>query len=169
MISWTYPEFVTVTCLDWKPLLRDQSCKDTVINSMRFLVRDCRVHIYAFVLMDTHFHMIWQMIGDHQRKDVQRDFLRFTSQQLLKDMRNMQSPLLHDVVVNSKDRMRQIWERDSLSIELWSEKVFNQKLDYIHWNPVVAGLCKDPEDYRYSSAGFYLLNLETWDFLTHAG
>jgi putative transposase len=45
-------------------------------------------------------------------------------------------------------------------------KGFNQKLDYIHLNPVVAGLCQYPEDYKYSSASFYTSNDLKWDFLT---
>ena len=35
----------------------------------------------------------------------------------------------------SKDRNYNFWKRNSLSIELRTQKVFNQKLDYIHWNP----------------------------------
>jgi len=42
-----------------------------------------------------------------------------------------------------------------------------QKLDYIHSNPVAAGLCLYPEDYRYSSASFYIKAKSNWSFLTH--
>jgi len=38
-------------------------------------------------------------------------------------------------------------------------------LEYIHNNPVNAGLCKLPEEYKYSSAGHYLLNKSEWDFI----
>jgi hypothetical protein len=54
-----------------------------------------------------------------------------------------------------------------LSIELTASKYMRQKLDYVHNNPVKAGLCQAPEDYRYSSAGFHLLNTKEWDFLMH--
>jgi hypothetical protein len=47
------------------------------------------------------------------------------------------------------------------------EGVFWQKLDYLHNNPVKAGLCKLPEDYKYSSARFYEKNEKDWVFLTH--
>jgi hypothetical protein len=30
-----------------------------------------------------------------------------------------------------------------------------RKIDYLHYNPVKAGLCKYPEDYHFSSACFY--------------
>jgi putative transposase len=46
--------------------------------------------------------------------------------------------------------------------------VFNQKLDYIHYNSVKAGLCKLPEDYYYSSAKFYFNGVDAFDMLTDA-
>jgi putative transposase len=85
--------------------------------------------------------MIWQMLGEHKREDIQRDFLKYSSQQILKVLRNENSSMLDDLLVQSKDRKYQVWERNALSILLWSGKVINQKLDYIHNNPVEAGLC----------------------------
>ncbi|MFD2566826.1 transposase, partial [Pseudotenacibaculum haliotis] len=40
---------------------------------------------------------------------------------------------------------------DNKPIELWSNKVIKEKIDYIHNNPVEAGLVYHPEDYVYSS------------------
>ena len=124
-------EFITVTCLDWKPLLDDDTHKDIIIDSLRFLTNEERAIIYAFVIMKTHFHLIWQMMGDRMREDVQRDFLKFTSQQILKSLRNTQAPLLAELLVEAKDRKYQVWERNSLPIELRSRKVMSQKLEYI--------------------------------------
>ncbi|MDZ4758873.1 MAG: hypothetical protein SGJ10_12150 [Bacteroidota bacterium] len=51
---------------------------------------------------------------------------------------------------------------------MYNRTVAEQKLDYIHNNPVKKGLCELPEDYKYSSAAYYKLNDEKqWDFLTH--
>ena len=69
--------------------------------------------------------------------------------------------------VRKRDRRYQFWKRNSLSIELYSEKVFQQKLDYIHDNPVKAEMCVFPEDYYYSSARFYLQNKKEFEFLSH--
>ena len=162
-----YPEFSTITCLEWKPVLANNREKDIVITSMRFLVEKNRATIFAFVLMNNHMHLIWQMAANHKREDVQRDFLKFTGQQILKNYRNEQSTMLAELLVGAKDRKHQVWERNSLNVPLWSEKVMEQKLDYIHMNPVKAGLCEHPEDYTYSSARFYVLNEKNWDFLTH--
>ena len=44
------------------------------------------------------------------------------------------------------------WQRGNHPIEIWTNKVIYQKLDYIHENPVVEGLVYSPEQYVYSSA-----------------
>ena len=141
--------------------------QDIIIESLNYLTASGRVYVYGFVIMSNHFHLIWQMVGDHPRSDVQRDFLKYTSQQILKTMRRQQSELLKDLLVNAKDRTYQVWERNSLGVPLWTSEVFRQKLEYIHNNPVRAGLCKLPEDYKYSSARFYEKNEKDWVFLTH--
>jgi putative transposase len=87
----------------------------------------------------------------------------------LKVLKSEKSELLNDLLVNAKDRKYQVWERNSLGVQLWTPNVFKQKLDYIHNNLVRAGLCKFPEDYRYSSARFYERNEKDWVFLIHHG
>ena len=59
-------------------------------------------------------------------------------------------------------------EREALGIELFTPAVFDQKLDYIHENPVKAGLCKYPEEYHYSSALFYHNGVDKFNMLTHS-
>jgi putative transposase len=167
MFSTEYPEFITVTCLEWRPILEQDREKDIIVESMRFLVKSGRVSIFGFVIMRNHFHMIWQMNWSYERPSEQRNFLRFTGQQMIKNFRNEKAPILHEMLVETKDRKYQVWQRNSLNVPLWSQKVMDQKLEYIHMNPVRAGLCEYPEQYKYSSARFYLLNEKNWDFLSH--
>jgi REP element-mobilizing transposase RayT len=162
-----YAEFVTITCLEWQPVLEDHRFKEIILESLSFLNKTNRITVYAFVIMHNHFHMIWQILGDHKREDVQRGFLKYTGQRILKVLRDEHSPLLAELLVNAKDRKYQVWERNSLGIPLWSGSVIWQKLNYIHPNPVKAGLCKYPEEYYYSSAAFYSKADKRWDFLVH--
>lgn len=162
----TYPEFMTTTCLEWKSLLARESHKEIIIESFRHLTSRQRVLIIGFVLMDNHFHIIWQMLGEEVKSNVQRDFLKYTSQTLLRSIKLNEPSLLGELCVNAQDRKYQIWERNSLSVALTYERFLVQKLNYIHNNPVKAGLCKCPEEYKYSSAGFYICNEKNWDFLS---
>ena len=123
-----YAEFITVTCLEWKPVLQDDRLKDIITNSMSFLRKDNRAIIYAFVIMQNHFHMIWQILGDHKREEVQRDFLKFTGQQILKVLRTENSIIQDELGVNAKDRKRQVWERNSLGVPLCQSKLFGKNL-----------------------------------------
>lgn len=162
-----YPQFFTATILEWKKLLQPDKYKEIIIDSMRFIVEDNRVVINAFVIMSNHMHLIWQMKAGNMADAVQRDFLKFTAQQMKKDLQKNHPQVLSHFEVNASDRKYQFWERNPLSIELRSQEVYEQKLDYIHQNPVKAGVCLLPEEYQYSSARFYELNIDDFGFITH--
>jgi putative transposase len=162
-----YPHFFTATILEWMHLLKADQYKNIIINSLDFLVQNHRVAIYGFVLMSNHIHLEWHIAEGHKRENVQRDFLKFTAQMIKADMERHHPLLLEKFRVNAKDRKYQIWERNPLSVELYSQKVMWQKLNYMHSNPVRAGLCTESWDYKYSSALFYEKGIKDWKFLTH--
>ncbi len=162
-----YPQFFTATNLEWKRLLKPNKYKDIVISSMKFLVKNKRARIFSFVIMENHIHLLWQTLPGHASEAVQRDFLKYTAQRIKKDLQENYPRVLSYFRVNAKDREYQFWERNALSVELRSRKVFLQKSRYIHENPVRAGICKLPEEYRYSSALFYETGIDNWGFLTH--
>ncbi len=162
-----YPDFYTATILEWKHLLKPDKFKDIIISSLQFLVTDNRITLYAFVIMSNHIHLIWQVSDAYNPQEVQQSFMKYTAQIILKELRNNHTQVLDLFKVNARDRMHQVWERNPLSVSLFNRNIFLQKLDYIHNNPVHAGLCKLPEDYKYSSASFYIKADKCWDFLTH--
>jgi putative transposase len=43
----------------------------------------------------------------------------------------------------------------------------HKKLNYIHYNPVKAGICNLPEEYHFSSALFDENGVENFGFLQH--
>ena len=143
-----YCHFFTATNLEWKKLLLRDKYKEIIIESMRHLVTNKKVIIYGFVLMNNHIHLLWQMRAGVKRDEVQRDFLKHTAQEIKNDMLDNHKDELLQYLVNAKDRKYQFWERNALSVEIWSEKVFLQKLKYLHANPVRAGLCNYPLQYK---------------------
>lgn len=56
---------------------------------------------------------------------------------------------------NCNNKKHQFWRQDNKPIELWSNSVIEQKVNYIHNNPVEAGFVQRVEDYLYSSAMNY--------------
>ena len=147
-----WPQYFTATNLEWKKLLQPDKYKDIIIDSLRFLVSEKRITLYAFVIMTNHIHLIWRMCAGIDPEAVQRDFLKYTAQKIKADLRKYHPDILENFRVDAKDRKYQFWERNPLSVELRTHAVFLQKLEYIHWNPVKAGLCSLPEEYKYSSA-----------------
>ena len=71
--------------------------------------------------------------------------------------------------VNAANKKHEIWQRDSLSIEIYSRAVAMQKLQYIHFNRVSKKwqLAKDDLEYYFSSARFYETGVEEFGFLTN--
>ena len=168
LITEYYPQFFTATILEWKHLLENDKYKDIIVDSLRFLVEEKRILVYAFVIMPNHLHTIWQIQAGHLRKNVQRDFLKFTAQNIKYDLRDNNRDLLREFEVNARDRQHQFWERNPLSVDIYSRKVFLEKLNYIHRNPVQEKwkLCRYPEDYKYSTARFYQTGVDDWGFVT---
>ena len=162
-----YPQFFTASIKGWYELLQHDQYKDIIINSLRFLVEDKRIKLYAFVIMSDHIHLIWQMQPLIHSQHVQRDFLKYTAQRIKHDLLKNHPELLSHFETDATDRSYQFWKRRALSIELRTDKVYMQKLNYIHCNPVKSGICKLPEEYKYSSALFYYTGVDNWGFLSH--
>ena len=131
------------------------------------MVENKRIELNAFVVMTNHIHLIWQPLPGHSLTSIQLSFMKFTAQQIKFALIKDNSPILEKCRVNKKDRTFQIWKRNPLSVELSSQKVFIQKMEYIHYNPVEAGLTLYSEPYHYTSAAFYEIGVDHFNMLTH--
>ena len=145
----------------------ENSFKDIIIDSLKFLVTNKRIMLNGFVIMSNHIHLIWQAQNGFSPSEVQLSFMKYTSQQMKRLLDKENPLLLEGFKVNKYDRTYQFWKREPLSIELFTPAVFYQKLEYIHNNPVRAGLCKFAEEYYYSSAKFYKEGIDNFGILTH--
>jgi len=105
--------------------------------------------------------------GDVSPSEVQKQFLEGCSKSMKADLERFHPQVLEMFKSTQKDRRYHFWKRNPLSIELYNDKIFQQKIEYIHNNPVNAGLCTYPEQYKHSSAAFYLLNIDKFGILTH--
>jgi REP element-mobilizing transposase RayT len=119
--------------------------------------------------MPNHIHLIWQIQDKHIRHRVQQSFLKFTAQKMKFKLIDTRSKELENYKVKASDREYQFWERNPLSIDLWSRSVFKQKLHYTHNNPTQVNwkLCALPEEYKYSSYRFYENGVDEFGFLSH--
>ncbi|MFH0864672.1 MAG: hypothetical protein V1904_00650 [Bacteroidota bacterium] len=56
---------------------------------------------------------------------------------------------------HSRNENFQFWIQENHPVEIFSQKFIVEKVNYIHNNPVRAGIVENPEDYLYSSARNY--------------
>ena len=163
------PYFYTATITNWKNLLAPDKYKDVIINSLKHLVNKKKIKVFAFVIMPNHIHLIWMMLEKNGKEMPNASFMKFTGHQFLDDLRINHPQVLPFFEVDSTTRNYHFWQRNSLPIALHSPLVFRQKMDYTHNNPTVEkwNLVNLPEDYKYSSAKFYLEGIDELGFLTH--
>jgi putative transposase len=157
--------FFTASIHEWKPLLSGSVHKDLITHYLRELSTKGLIKVYAFVIMPTHVHFIWEQLRKNGKETPQGSFMKYTAHEFLKKLK--QAGESADYEVNAANKKHQIWQRDSLSIEIYSRAVAKQKLDYIHFNPVSSKwqLAKDDLDYFYSSARFYECGQDDFGFL----
>jgi len=58
-----WPQFFTATIQNWKQLLKDDGYKDIIIECLKFLVKEQRIELNAFVVMSSHVHIIFAAEG----------------------------------------------------------------------------------------------------------
>jgi len=77
-----YPEFITATILHWQHLLKDDNCKQIILDSLQWLIGKGKCKGYAFIIMPNHIHLIWKISEGCTRKEVQAAFFSFTGTSL---------------------------------------------------------------------------------------
>jgi REP element-mobilizing transposase RayT len=151
-----WPFFFTSTIHQWKHVLKEDVYKDVIISSLQFLVNEqASVILNGYVVMNNHVHYIWQPACKYSYTSIQSSFMKYTATKIKEKLLKEQPEFGEQFCVNKYDRKYQIWKREPLKTELFTPAVLQQKLEYIHQNPVRAGLCKYAEEYKYSSAAFY--------------
>jgi REP element-mobilizing transposase RayT len=114
--------------------------------------------------MSNHVHLVFRSIKDQKPDLLIGDLKRFTSNAIVKEIINNPRESRKEWIVNlfleagkksSNVNKYQFWRHDNKPIELWSNAVINEKINYIHNNPVEEGLVFKVEEYQYSSAVDY--------------
>ncbi|MBB6002109.1 transposase [Arcicella rosea] len=163
------PYFYTATILNWQKLLKPDKYKDIIISSLQHLVAQQKIKVFAFVIMPNHIHLIWTMLAKNGKEMPNASFMKYTGHRFLEDLSLNHPKVLSYFEVECTNRKYHFWQRNSLPIALYSPTVWQQKIDYIHNNPVVEkwNLADLPENYRYSSAKFYEHGIDEFGILSH--
>lgn len=156
--------FLTLTVVKWIDLFTRREFKDVITDSLNYCVKHKGLELYAWVIMSNHIHFAGRVNTPHRMSDFLRDFKKFTSKRFIRLMELINESrkewLLEAFSIEAQRIGRaknyKIWRDDNHAIDLETYNIdLIEKIDYIHKNPVKAGLVENPEDYVYSSARDY--------------
>ncbi len=157
------PHFVTLTVVDWIDIFTRKSYKDDIISSLQYCIENKGMLLYGYVIMSNHIHMIVQSTeGD--LSGLLRDFKKFTAKAILdhiqtkpESRREWMLQLFQKATKTHKRNSHyQFWKYGNHPEEIYSQKFLWSKLDYIHLNPIRAGIVSKASYYLYSSASNYV-------------
>ncbi|GAA4045937.1 REP-associated tyrosine transposase [Flavobacterium chungnamense] len=159
----TLPHFLTATVVDWVDVFSRQNYRDSIIECLDYCIKNKGMILFSYVIMSNHIHMIIQS-EDGKLSDLIRDFKKYTAKTILhkiqvepESRRNwMLERFKLATETHSRNKNYQFWQLGNHAEEIYSEKFMWSKIDYIHFNPVRAGLVLKPQDYIYSSASNYV-------------
>jgi REP element-mobilizing transposase RayT len=120
------------------------------------------LEIFAFVIMSNHVHLLARSQNDNL-SDIIRDFKRHTSKKIIETIELIGESRREWLLMifryaaqgNSRNNEYQVWTHESHAEEIYSNAFIEQKIKYIHNNPVRSQIVSKPEDYIYLSARNY--------------
>jgi REP element-mobilizing transposase RayT len=159
-ISPGYIYFLTLTVIDWVDVFTRPEYKYIVIDSLDYCQKNKGLKIYAWCLMSNHLHMIVGTEEENNLSDILRDFKKFTSKEIIDKIKELPESRKEWMLnrfefagrFNNKIKDYKFWQDGNEAKEIHTNEFLDQKLDYIHNNPVRAEIVFEPQDYKYSSA-----------------
>lgn len=152
--------FITYTVVGWVDLFIRREYKEILVESWKYCQKEKDLEVYGWCIMTSHVHMIVGSKGRPLDKII-GEMKSFTSRKLRKAIESNPGesrkswllPMMKAAGIENGNNMDwQLWQQHNHPIELTTQGMFDQKLEYIHRNPVEAGFVENEEDYLYSSA-----------------
>lgn len=155
--------FISFATVYWLDVFTRQVYFNVLEESIDYCRAEKGMEVFAYCFMPSHVHLIFRS-SNEDPSGLIRDFKGFTARKLIKTIEENPQESRKEWLLwmmeragkkKSNVKQRQFWQQHNKPIELWSEKVIQQKIDYIHNNPVESGFVTDPVDWKYNSARNY--------------
>lgn len=157
------PHFVSFAAVHWIDLFIRRMYFDVVTDSLAHCIENKGLILNAWCIMTNHVHLIIRS-ESNELSDIMRDLKKFTSKKLVRTIKqNTQESrktwqlraFRQAGKANSNNKTNQVWQQHNHPIVLSTNEMINQRLNYLHMNPVKAGFVDQPQDWLYSSAKNY--------------
>ncbi|MDQ8005307.1 MAG: transposase [Pedobacter sp.] len=155
------PHFITFAVVNWIDVFNRECYKEIVVESLRFCIKEKGLNLHAWIIMSNHVHLIATAKEGFELVNIMRDLKKYTSKMIIANMEaNVQESRKNWMIwmfkrtgaKNSNNKVYQFWQQDNHPIELSTNEMIQQRLNYLHENPVQAGFVTDAQYYKYSSA-----------------
>ncbi|NMM48441.1 REP-associated tyrosine transposase [Marinigracilibium pacificum] len=144
--------FITITVNQWVDVFTRQDYINILIESLKFCQINKGLEIYSWVIMSNHLHLIVSSEKGNL-SDIIRDFKKFTSSKIIKAIQNNGKESRKNWLLwllRDEDKVK-LWGKGYHAKEILTKEFMEQKMDYIHSNPVRAGIVEREEHYLNSS------------------
>ena len=152
--------FVSFATVYWLSVFIREEYSTILVENLKYCRQNKGLELYAWCIMPNHLHLIYRTKDNYPEK-VLGHFKSYTNRKLIEAInQNPQESRkewllwMMERAANKSSNVKnmQFWQHHNKPIELWSPDVIDEKLNYIHENPVTAGFVSNPEDWKYSSA-----------------
>jgi REP element-mobilizing transposase RayT len=153
--------FITFAVVQWVDVFTRKEYSDIVVESLIYCKRNKGLKIHAWCIMSNHLHLILSVDENKNLSDILRDFKKFTSSNIVKAIENNHQESRRNWMLwifkkageeNKRNKDHQFWQQDNHPIEFSTNEMIDQRLNYLHENPVKSGAVRSAEEYIYSSA-----------------
>lgn len=146
--------YITCTVHQWVDVFTRKTYIDILLDSLKHCQTNKGLEIYAWVIMTNHCHLIVRSNKDNL-SNIIRDFKKITAKVIISSIENnlQESRRAWLLWLLKKDGHIWFWEEGYHGKEILTKEFFINKMDYIHLNPVRAGLVEKEEEYLWSSCG----------------
>ena len=155
--------FISFATVEWVDLFTREEYFKVLTDCVRFCRKNNGMELFAYCFMPNHFHMLFRSKNDDPSGLI-REFKGYTSKQLIKLIKENPNDERRDQLLEifaraaakrSSVKHYQVWQHNNQPIEVYSTKFIKQKVNYIHMNPLDAGLVRSAWDWKYNSIRNY--------------
>ena len=123
-----------------------------IIDNLKFYRNKFGFLLYGFVIMPEHYHLVIDTLGKNSISKIKEEMNKFISKEIIRALKMHNTKVLDKLRIDSTERQGhrrhefRIFQKGRYDFEIVTPTKLLEKLEYIHKNPVHAGLVKRMED-----------------------
>ncbi len=148
--------FITCSCYHRQPFLRSVPARDLFLEILDQVRHRYGLTLVGYVVMPEHIHLlIDEPPGATPSVVMQVPKQRVSKVLPAPGRKELPAPQMHLSKKLPIGSPRSFWQPRFYDFNVWSRKKKNEKLHFMHFNPVKRGLVVDPKLWLWSSYRFY--------------